>query len=214
MATDTTLLPPVLRTHLPHTEFLVSWICVLKKEYYAALRTRNERAHNVTINLPPAEMYGQIHASHIAADMRSTFPRMRFVLLVGIAGGAPSPKHDIRLGDVVLVQAGLVQIPSRQLFEAITFVEERLWSEDVHLSESIGSIGAKFTKDAEHFLRPTQDRLNRDVFTHRESECDCLRPESRQRVNLGKRDDRTKYRVQLFQGAIGSGNQVMKNAQS
>lgn len=34
--------------------------------------------------------------------METTFPRLRFGLLVGIAGGVPSRKHQIRLGDVVV----------------------------------------------------------------------------------------------------------------
>jgi hypothetical protein len=34
--------------------------------------------------------------------MRSTFPAIRFGLMVGIGGGVPSKKIDIRLGDVVV----------------------------------------------------------------------------------------------------------------
>ncbi|KAK1838827.1 ankryin repeat protein [Colletotrichum chrysophilum] len=34
--------------------------------------------------------------------MLHSFPNMRIGLMVGIGGGAPSQKHDIRLGDVVV----------------------------------------------------------------------------------------------------------------
>lgn len=34
--------------------------------------------------------------------MIHTFPNIRIGLMVGIGGGAPSTKHDIRLGDVVV----------------------------------------------------------------------------------------------------------------
>lgn len=34
--------------------------------------------------------------------MLRTFPNIRPRLIVGIGGGAPSPKHDIRLGGVVV----------------------------------------------------------------------------------------------------------------
>ncbi len=34
--------------------------------------------------------------------MLRTFPNVRICLMVGIGGGAPSPKHDIRLGDIVV----------------------------------------------------------------------------------------------------------------
>jgi hypothetical protein len=38
----------------------------------------------------------------VARDMLRSFTWIRFGLMVGIKGGAPSPKHDIRLGDVVV----------------------------------------------------------------------------------------------------------------
>ena len=34
--------------------------------------------------------------------MLHSFPNARIGLTVGIGGGAPSPKHDIRLGDIVV----------------------------------------------------------------------------------------------------------------
>jgi hypothetical protein len=38
----------------------------------------------------------------VARDMRRSFTSIRFGLIVGIKGSAPSPKHDIRLGDVIV----------------------------------------------------------------------------------------------------------------
>ena len=38
----------------------------------------------------------------MAKDMLHSFPAIRFGLMVGIGGGAPSGKHDIRLGDVIV----------------------------------------------------------------------------------------------------------------
>ncbi|KAL4889446.1 SNF2 family N-terminal domain-containing protein [Aspergillus ambiguus] len=155
---------------------------------------------------------------------------MRFALLVGIAGGAPSHKQDIRLGDVVLgtkvvpyatgketdhgfERTGMIRAPPRELLEMITFLEERVWSEDVLLSDSIEKIRTKIARDGNAFLRPTHDRLYKNEFIHRESLCDCLRPVSQQRAYLYPRNDRAGDLVQLFQGAIGSDNQVIKNAQ-
>ncbi|EAW11926.1 uncharacterized protein ACLA_006840 [Aspergillus clavatus NRRL 1] len=246
--------PPTALSAPPlHTEFMVGWICVLKEEYRAAVSVLDERydaaglirgqgdrnhyvlgrvgGHHIMINLPPAEMYGQTHASRIAIDMKSTFPRIRCVLLVGIAGGAPSPKHDIRLGDVVLgtrvvpyatgketddgfERTGMVRTPPRELLEAITFLEERMWSEDLSLSESIERIRAKTTRGQTAFLRPANDRLYKDGFLHQETVCDCLQPESQQQANLIPRRLREGDLVQLFKGSIGSDNRVMKNAQT
>jgi len=57
--------------------------------------------HNVVI-VCQGDM-GTTAASIVAARMDSTFRRLRFGLLVGIAGGVPEEK-DIRLGDVVISQ--------------------------------------------------------------------------------------------------------------
>lgn len=58
--------------------------------------------HNVVIAVLPWEEYGTSSAAQVAEDMMYNFPNIRFSLMVGIGGGAPSPKHDIRLGDIVV----------------------------------------------------------------------------------------------------------------
>jgi nucleoside phosphorylase len=57
--------------------------------------------HNVVIAGLPGR-YGTTSAAIVARDMARTFPNLRFGLLVGIGGGAPSNDHDIRLGDIVV----------------------------------------------------------------------------------------------------------------
>ncbi|KAK5052560.1 hypothetical protein LTR84_002425 [Exophiala bonariae] len=57
-------------------------------------------AHNVVVTILP--YMGAVPAAVVAAQMRNSFPSLRFVLLVGIGGGAPTESHDIRLGDVVV----------------------------------------------------------------------------------------------------------------
>lgn len=62
--------------------------------------------HNIVIACLPAGSTGTTPAAKGAADMLRSFPRIRFGLMVGIGGGAPSankpPNEDIRLGDVVV----------------------------------------------------------------------------------------------------------------
>ena len=58
--------------------------------------------HNVVIACLPKGRYGVTSAAIVAERMQWSFPAIRFGLMVGIAGGAPSQKHDIRLGDVVV----------------------------------------------------------------------------------------------------------------
>ncbi|KAG5827097.1 hypothetical protein H9Q74_002807 [Fusarium xylarioides] len=51
--------------------------------------------------LPNGE-YGTNSAASVATNMSRSFTSIQFCLLVGIGGGAPSEKNDIRLGDVVV----------------------------------------------------------------------------------------------------------------
>jgi len=69
--------------------------------------------HNVVMACLPSGTTGISPAAKVATDMLRSFPRIRFGLMVGIGGGAPSPNklpsEDIRLGDVV------VSIPDGEL---------------------------------------------------------------------------------------------------
>lgn len=106
-----------------HDIYTVGWICALASEYVAAqefLDEEHERPewvslndynhyslgkmgkHNVVIAVLPEGQYGLSSATSVAKDMLHSFPRVRIGLMVGIGGGAPSPTHDIRLGDVVI----------------------------------------------------------------------------------------------------------------
>ncbi|THV63435.1 hypothetical protein D6D28_10688, partial [Aureobasidium pullulans] len=58
--------------------------------------------HYVAIAVMPEGEYGQTSATGVIKDMLNSFPNIRIGLMVGIGGGAPSAKHDIRLGDVVV----------------------------------------------------------------------------------------------------------------
>ncbi|KAB8235002.1 uncharacterized protein BDW43DRAFT_299322 [Aspergillus alliaceus] len=60
--------------------------------------------HNVVIASLPSGRYGTTTAATAAQQMLSSFPSIKFGLMVGIGGGIPSDDHDIRLGDVVVSQ--------------------------------------------------------------------------------------------------------------
>lgn len=108
----------------PHREqYTVGWVCALPTELAAAkamlektypvLPARNTRDsnvyvfgsvcdHNVVIASLPVGSYGTTSAAITAKEMFLRFPSIRFGLLVGVGGGLPSAKNDIRLGDVVV----------------------------------------------------------------------------------------------------------------
>ncbi|KEQ90090.1 purine and uridine phosphorylase, partial [Aureobasidium pullulans EXF-150] len=58
--------------------------------------------HNVVIACLPAGQTGTSAATAVATQMLNKFKSVRIGFMVGIGGGVPSPKADIRLGDVVV----------------------------------------------------------------------------------------------------------------
>ena len=57
---------------------------------------------NVVIAVLSDGEYGISSATRVATDMLHSFPNIRIGMMVGIGGGAPTLKQDIRLGDVVV----------------------------------------------------------------------------------------------------------------
>jgi len=108
---------------VPNLEsYHVGWICAVRTEYVVACELLDEEfqnpplpyhdhnaytcgrigKHNVVVACLPQGRYGLTSAATVAKDLLRTFPAIQFGLMVGIGGGAPSAKHDIRLGDVVV----------------------------------------------------------------------------------------------------------------
>jgi hypothetical protein len=110
------------RRKLSRESYTVGWVSALPVEMRAALALLDEvyadvtkhqnddntytlgdmAGHNCVIACLPAGVYGITSASHVASQMQLTFPSIKFWLMVGIGGGAPTEKADIRLGDVVV----------------------------------------------------------------------------------------------------------------
>lgn len=102
-----------------HDDYTVGWVCALPKERTAATAMLDSRhadlskpandpnkytlgsigKHNVVIACLPKGTIGTNSAATVATWMVSTFPSVKFGLMVGIGGGVP-PK--VRLGDVVV----------------------------------------------------------------------------------------------------------------
>jgi hypothetical protein len=104
-------------------QYTVGWICAIPTEHTAARQFLDKEhdqpkhisandsnnytlgrmsGHNVVIAVLPDGEYGLSSATAVAKDMLNSFPNVRIGLMVGIGGGAPTAKHDIRLGDVVV----------------------------------------------------------------------------------------------------------------
>ncbi|RBR12844.1 hypothetical protein FVER53590_30333 [Fusarium verticillioides] len=104
-------------------DYTVGWICAILPEYIAAQECLDKEyhiplsvhagdkntytlgaigPHKAVITILPDGEYGTDSAARVAANMLSSFPNIRIGLMVGIGGGAPNEKNDIRLGDVVV----------------------------------------------------------------------------------------------------------------
>lgn len=123
------------RKGFTHSDYTVAWICALPQEMTAAssaLDTTHDKllqsttdnntyllgdisGHKIVVCCLPAGVYGTTAAASAVSQIRSTFPSIRFGLLVGIAGGVPTTADDVRLGDVV------VSKPTRTLSGVIQY---------------------------------------------------------------------------------------------
>jgi len=120
---------PTTHITLTHKDYTVGWICALAEtelavsqamldEKHSDLRqAKDDRncyvlgrmgEHNVVLACLPSGVIGIGAAAAVSRDLVRSFPSIRFGLMVGIGGGAPSnipsddPRQDIHLGDVVV----------------------------------------------------------------------------------------------------------------
>ncbi|KAK2922906.1 Nucleoside phosphorylase superfamily [Fusarium oxysporum f. sp. vasinfectum] len=238
--------------------YLIGWICVRLEEYVAAQMFLDEKheqpdsvsaseynkytlgkvgKHNVVIGwLTPGE-YG---ISRAASDMFTIFPDLRISLIVGIAGGAPSPRHDIRLGDVVVNASGdeksastllcyydEVMQPLRfQHLEALNPLPAILHTAtgkvrgqyDLHghqIGQSINAALDKKPRLRRKYGRPepTTDRLYLPEVLHQPNEPSCVLC-GEDPSALITRPERTSdgFNPSMHYGLIASSNQPMRDA--
>lgn len=232
------------------SRYTVGWICALEEEYECACRMLDEEFngpetdekddntymygrianHYVVVGCLPAGRYGSNSAARVARDMVRSFPQLRFALMVGIGGGAPTEDNDIRLGDVVVSQprdgfggviqydlgkklqngrleeTGQLNAPSEKLLGVIP--EMRRLYNDKRKPDRIFE-HLRRMDDMEDYQRPMLDQLYRTEYQH-EGGKNCGQCDQSQIV---RRPERCLHRtVALHYGTIASGNTVMKDA--
>ncbi|THY04866.1 Pfs, NACHT and ankyrin domain protein [Aureobasidium pullulans] len=193
--------------------YTIGWICAITTEYTAACQfldkehslptrvaandsngyTLGEMAgHNVVIAVLPRGEYGLSSAASVAANMLNSFPNLRVGLMVGIGGGAPTSKNDIRLGDIVVSSpkdqtGGVYQYdfgktiqgrkfqptaslnqPPAVVLTAMSVLESRYEAEGHHIEEDIAAVFKRRPKLTKRYSRPNQlsDRLYRSHAIH------------------------------------------------
>ncbi|KAL2833280.1 hypothetical protein BDW59DRAFT_156780 [Aspergillus cavernicola] len=226
-------------------DYAVGWICALPIELAAATEMLDETydsfenggssrynlgrisEHNVVLACLPKGQMGTNSAATVAAELKSSFPSIRFGVLVGIGGGVPSADADIRLGDVVVSlpgkmhggviqydfgkftangveRTGFLNAPPTLLLEAIARVQaSHIRGQDTRLREYIS-----------HFNRVpafSSANLGRDVLfdaNYRHIGGPTCEKCSKERiVERGLRNND----VVIHYGLIASGNLVIKD---
>ncbi|KAF4439493.1 Pfs domain-containing protein [Fusarium austroafricanum] len=171
--------------------------------------------------------YGTNAAAAAAGELKSKF-HLRFCLLVGIGGGAPSKDNDIRLGDVVVgtdvIQYDLgnrtvggfimkkeqLHSPPDLLVDAIS---NKLKADPNPPSNQLGRYLRKFRRCKQ--LKSYRDQgAENDILFQACSKCQSLKevcPDRNQHVPL-QRLQRPTREPKVHYGKIASGNQVIKDA--
>ncbi|KAE8371622.1 nucleoside phosphorylase domain-containing protein [Aspergillus bertholletiae] len=242
-------------TKLSHHDYTVAWVCALSLEMTAAkliLKETHEplpqpptdqnaytlgilEGHNVVIACLPSGVYGTTSATAVIAQMHSTFPSLKFALMVGIAGGVPSPSTDVRLGDVVVstpssTSGGVVQydfgktLPDRRfqrtswlnnppqlLLNAVSQVRSNSMITETDIDGTISRLLNTNEILRQQFSRPHRDRLFNSEYIHASNHPDCSKCE---RTQLVKRASRNSSEPQIHYGLIASANQVMRDAKA
>ncbi|TGJ69813.1 hypothetical protein EYR41_005825 [Orbilia oligospora] len=235
---------------LSSDDYTIGWVCALPIEMAVAIamldqihasnslhRHPNDHNtytlgeigdHNVVIACLPSGGYGVVSAATVASQMSSTFTSISSWLMVGVGGGVPDKKIDIRLGDIVVSHSviqydygktlaggrfertGTSKIPSQALLTAINKLradheisKSRI---PIFLSEMLNKnpeMRAKYTYQGQEC-----DFLYQADYDHPESQDTC---ELCQKERLVVRHPRNETSPRIYYGPIASGNQVMKH---
>ncbi|CAG8265990.1 unnamed protein product [Penicillium salamii] len=189
--------------------------------------------HNVVASCLPIGDYGIGSATDVASNMKRTFLSLRFCLLVGIGGGAPSATNDIRLGDVVVskpvgenvgvlqydmvktLENGSIRLnghlqPSPRFLRSVS----SLMQSDPSISDSslrpylqhISNENAKYSYPGE-----IHDQLFQPEHLHLADQPTCDNCDT---SKLQERPRRSTSQPRIHYGLIASGNQVMRSAET
>ncbi|KAJ0363069.1 hypothetical protein COL26b_013101 [Colletotrichum chrysophilum] len=196
------------------------------------------QGHNVVIACLPAGIYGTTPAATVAKDLLRTFKSIRFGLMVGIGGGVPSRKHDIRLGDIVVSQpaetsggviqydrgktaqegefqrTGSLNTPPQVLLAALGRLQADHMIEESRVPQFVSELISKcrkvMKKKFSHQGAP-HDYLFQAEYDHVDPDSTCDKCDHKQMIQREDRDDT--YPV-IHYGNIASGNQVIKHGKT
>ncbi|OLN87733.1 Ankyrin repeat domain-containing protein 50-like protein 3 [Colletotrichum chlorophyti] len=247
------------RNAIAKEEYTVGWVCALPLEMAAAKGMLDQvhpnlseqdpadhnsyvlgevQGHNVVIACLPAGIYGLTSAAAVAKDLLRTFKSIRFGLMVGIGGGAPSGTQDIRLGDIVVSQpsgtsggviqydrgkklqkgtfqrTGSLNAPPKVLLGALNRLKADHLIEDSKIPQYLAELVIKSPKRMKKNFShqgASNDHLFQKEYEHVDTDTTCGQCDRTRRVQRNERDDTDPV---IHYGNIASGNQVIEHGKT
>ncbi|KAH6681171.1 hypothetical protein F5X68DRAFT_243307 [Plectosphaerella plurivora] len=222
-------------------KYTVGWICALDTEFVAARAFLDEEhdaselvvtdndnnsyalgmvsRHNVVIAVLPDGQYGTTTAATVARSMMHSFTNVRIGLMVGIGGGAPSSRRDIRLGDVVVNRTagglgGVLQYDYGATLQALGFKNTSFLNQSPEvLRASVAALRATYEMKGHQLEKSVEMALG-----NIKKRSKYKRPPSRATGSTGRmyytrpnRDEEDDDPV-IHYGLIASGNSLVKDA--
>jgi nucleoside phosphorylase len=190
--------------------------------------------HNVIIACLPAGVMGNTPVTSVANNMKRSFP-IKIGLMVGIGGGVPSKKYDIRLGDIVVSEptgahggvvqwdfgkteqggefhrSGTLDKPPVALLNALQSLKIHDINQGIRIEDALALMASNNPRMVEEFDYEYQgteeDQLFQSTYNHAGGNS-CENCDAAQVV---KRKPRKNTIPKVFYGNIASANQVMKH---
>lgn len=239
---------------LPNDNYTVGWICALPLEMSAA-KAMLDSDHgspitqhhtdqntyrlgrigelNIAIACLPAGEYGIASAAVVAQHMLFTFSSIKIGLMVGIGGGVPCLKNDIRLGDVVVskpqdtfggvlqydsgkvesggvfLRTGQLNEPPKALLTALANLISEHEMRDNEIQDILEGVWKKFAKMKKDYSHQgiENDQVFARDYDHEKGAETCVSCDSTKLIN---RPNRGTEPI-IHYGLIASGNSVMKH---
>ena len=242
--------------NLTHNDYTVGWVCALPKEQTAATAMLDQKhadlpkpqhdhnaytlgrvgEHNIVIACLPKGEVGNNAAATVVTRMTSTFPSIKFGVMVGIGGGVP----PVRLGDVVVStpadgfggvvqwdlgkaeqgdtfkQTGALNSPPSELRTALTKLETKHEMGGSMIPQYLEDLKTNWPRLAAKYTRSEslEDILFKADYSHVKGDDEGEEEGDRacrfcDRTRVVKRKPRD---MLIYYGLIASGNQVIKDA--
>ncbi|KAF2228072.1 nucleoside phosphorylase domain-containing protein [Elsinoe ampelina] len=240
--------------------YQVGWICAIDIEHRVAMALLRPRVgspvtpkedtnnytcgkiagHNVVIACIAKGRYGIANAASTAQNMQRSFPSLRFRLMVGIGGGAPTPTQDIRLGDVVVSSPagrrpavihyefgktiqneefqplGILASPPVMLLNVLNTVDNLHKLKGSRLRRTIKTMIDSYPRIEQDIARPdpTSDILFASGSVHKDASSSCGKLGCASHHPAVARPRRTLDETEpyIHYGLIASADRLMKNA--